>query len=323
MKESVTLRLGFVAALLIISFDLQARKIECHAGQSIRIIETRYPPAGSGIACNVTYHKPTEGVASKVLWDARNDVEYCGNKAWLLANKLENGGWICNSIYEATEGNEVVRLSRTTNGSDNADAPASPLAFRKFLEENFSVVFQAKADYYYGQDEEDCIETDCKKFFDYRSQFITEPVSFFGYNVSAETKLWMDLECDGSHCWGHLYKEREDIQKLLLPEFETGVAFNIFLKSQNDGFPDLWLPISHSSSNTVEVKLLRYVDGSYKTLAHLLAKPEPKMQAGPESDTALQAGVVTLKSSYGGESLELVYQTKDIDYEGLLLNPSE
>jgi hypothetical protein len=85
----------------------------------------------------------------------------------------------------------------------------------------------------------------------------------------------------------------------------------------------LWLPISHSSSNVVEVKLLRYQNGSYKTLAHLLAKPKPDSQAEPESKTALQAGVVTLKASYAGESLELVYQTRDIDYEGLLFNPSE
>ncbi|MGI9295613.1 MAG: hypothetical protein ACR2PS_16660, partial [Pseudomonadales bacterium] len=132
-----------------------------------------------------------------------------------------------------------------------------------------------------------------------------------------------DLECDGSHCWGHLYKEEDDIEKLLLPEFETGIAFNIFLKSQHDGFPDLWLPISHGSSNVVEVKLLRYVDGSYKTLAHLLAKPDPEVQTDPARDTTLQAGVVTLNANYKGENLELVYQTRDIDYEGLLLNPSE
>lgn len=323
MKESVTLRLGFIAALLIISFDLQARKIECHAGQSIRVIETRYPPQDSEVVCNVTYHKPTEGVASKVLWDARNDKEYCANKAWLLANKLENGGWICNSIYEATEGNEVVQSSRTTNGRDNADAPTTPLGFKEFLEQHFDVVFQAKADYYYGEDEEDCIETDCKVFFQYRNQFIAKPVSFFGYKVSAAIKLWMDLECNGTHCWGHLYKEQGNIEKLLLPELETGVAFNIFLASQHNGFPDLWLPISHGASRVVEVKLLRYQDGSYKTLAHLLAKPDPDAHAATERDDALAAGTVTLKANYAGENLKLVYQTRDIDYEGLLLNPSE
>ncbi|MGI9294959.1 MAG: hypothetical protein ACR2PS_13320, partial [Pseudomonadales bacterium] len=65
------------------------------------------------------------------------------------------------------------------------------------------------------------------------------------------------------------------------------------------------------------------VDGSYKTLAHLLARPDPEAQTDAESDTALQAGVVTLKANYAGENLELVYQTRDIDYEGLLLNPGE
>ncbi len=325
MKELVSLRLALFAALIITSANLQARKIECHSGQDLRVIETRYPPKGSGVACTVTYHKPTEGVASKELWNARNDAEYCGNKAWLLANKLEDGGWVCNFIYEAAQGNQTISASRISSGSDISNAPASPLAFREFLASEFGVVFQTQADYYYSEDKTACASTSCKRFFDYRNQLVTTPTSFIGYRVSAAIKLWMDLECNGSHCWGHLYKEEKakGIEKLLLPEFETGVAFNIFLASKNDGFPDLWLPISHSSTNTVEVKLLRYQNGSYKTLAHLLAKPKPELQLTPEQEPALQAGVVTLKANYAGDKLELVYQTQDIDYEGLLFNPSE
>lgn len=326
MKQLVSLRLAFFSALLLTtSAELQARKIECHAGQNLRIIETRYPPGDSDVACNVTYHKPTEGVASKELWSARNDTEYCGTKAWLLANKLENVGWICNSIYEATLGNQTISVSRTSDGRDISNAPASPHAFKEFLATEFGVVFKTHADYYYGDDKKACSTNGCKRFFDYRSQFITAPVSFFGYRVSSAIKLWMDLECSGSNCWGHLYKEEKakDIKKLLLPEFETGVAFNIFLQSENDGFPDLWLPIAHRGSNMVEVKLLRYQNGSYKTLAHLLAKPTPELQSIEPQEPALQPGLVTLKANYAGDSLQLVYQTADIDYEGLLLTPRE
>lgn len=329
MKERSSLQPAFLCALLVVgviaSAELEAREIKCHAGQNLRIIETRYPPRSSGVACNVTYHKPTEGVASKELWSAVNDAEYCGNKAWLLSNKLEDAGWTCNSIYETTPSNRTLSASRTTNGRDISNAPTSPLTFKEFLAAEFGVIFQTQADYYYSEDEQRCKATSCKRFFDFRSQFVSAPASFFGYRVSATIKLWMDLECNGSHCWGHLYKEEagQAIEKLLLPEFETGVGFDIFLKSTHDGFPDLWLPISHSASNTVEVKLLRYQGGSYKTLAHLLAKPTAEVPVSLAQEPALHAGIVTLRARFGGDTLELVYQTQDIDYEGLLFNPSE
>lgn len=324
MKASLLLQFTVVALLLTTSTELQARKIECRFGQHVRIIDTKYPQAKTGLACKVTYHKPTEGIDSRELWNARNDVSYCDEKAWLLANKLENGGWICNSIYEATSDNKVIYAARTTDGSANIDAPASPSGFRQLLEQDFRVIFETKAHYYYGEDNDDCIEAGCQRFFEYRNQFNSEPVAFFGYRVSNKIKLWMDLECGGSNCWGHLYKqEGQEIRKLLLPEFETGIAFNIFLKSQNAGFPDLWLPISHSSSDIVEVRLLRYQNGSYKTLAHLRASPEPELQAASKRDSGLLAGEVTLKARYEGDVVELVYETQDIDYEGLLLKPSK
>ncbi len=338
MKMLVSLRPVFFGALLLTSVltsaDVQARKIECHAGENIRIIETRYPPKDSNVACNVTYHKPTEGVTSQELWSARNDAEYCGNKAWLLANKLEANGWTCNSIYEATPANQTLSVSRRVNDRDISNAPTSPLAFREFLADEFGVVFQTQADYRYNENEQTCITTGCKRFFEYRSQLATAPVAFFGRRVTSAIKLWMDLQCNGSHCWGHLYKEQEQeqeqdqkqeaatgIEKLALPEFETGAAFNIFLKSKNAGFPDLWLPISHSDSNVVEVRLLRYQDGSYQTLAHLLAKPAAELQALDTGQSALQPGIVTLTAKYAGDSLKLVYETPDIDYEGLLFDP--
>ncbi len=330
MIQLVSLRLVLLTGLLIsavlTSADLQARKIECHAGQHLRIIETRYPPKDSGVACSVMYHKPTEKVASKELWSARNDAEYCGNKAWLLANKLEDGGWKCASIYEATQGNHPLRVSRTTHGRPISNAPTSPLAFKEFLAGEFGVSFETHEDYYYNEDAQGCTANSCKRFFDYRNQLVGAPVAFFGYRVSPAIKLWMDLECDGGQCWGRLYKEEagKDIEKLQLPESETGVAFNIFLKSTSEGFPDLWLPITHSASNVVEVKLFRYQGGSYRTLAHLLAKPKPtsELPITPTQEQALHAGVVTLTANYADDNVELVYQTTDIDYEGLLFDPS-
>lgn len=321
MEKPVAKRIVFVVTLLISSFDLQARKIECLAGEKIRIIETLYPEDNSGVVCNITYHKPTAGIASKIVWQARNDVNFCDNRAWFMANKLEKKGWTCNSVYEAVEDNEVIQSSLSINDSTSADVPTSPLTFRKFLEQQFEVDFQTKADYYYGKDQLDCIAADCKRFFDYRIQSGGEPQTLFGYKVSEKTKLWMDLECRGGHCWGYLYQEQADIEKLPLPEFVTRAPASLFLKSQHRGFPDLWLPVAHNSSNIVEVKLLRYQDGSYKTLAHLLAKSDPGMKAESKGKPAFAPGIVTLKANLDGESLELVYKTRDIGYEGLLLNP--
>lgn len=321
------MRLVFVFALSILSFDLHARNIECHAGQKIRVIETRYPAQEGDIACSVIYHKPSEGIASKTLWKARNDVEYCDEKARWLANKLENASWVCNSTDKAAAHHEIIQSSLKVSDHTSADVPSSPLEFRKFLEQHFAVDFETKADYYYGEDQEDCIATACKRFFDYRSLVANELQSFFGYKVSDDITLWMDLECRDSHCWGQLYKEQEQeqekIKKLSLPEFETDGSFSIFLKSQHQGFPDLWLPISHNSSKIVEVKLLRYYNGSYQTLAHLLAKPDPDMKVDSEHTAASEPGIVTLKANFGDESLELIYKARDIKHEGLLLNPRE
>lgn len=48
--------------------------------------------------CSVVYNKDAEGQGSEVLWTARNDGNYCAEKADGLAQKLQDFGWACTSF---------------------------------------------------------------------------------------------------------------------------------------------------------------------------------------------------------------------------------
>ena len=63
----------------------------CEHNTSKRIIRV-FNDTAAGLACEVTYEKDT---GSQTLWTARNDQEYCAQKAAEFAAKQADWGWLC------------------------------------------------------------------------------------------------------------------------------------------------------------------------------------------------------------------------------------
>ena len=71
-----------------------------HAGmvRKISIVNSDPNADAEGNACSVKYIKETEKPGEEqTLWSAKNDTEYCTEKAAGLANKLEGWGWSCSN----------------------------------------------------------------------------------------------------------------------------------------------------------------------------------------------------------------------------------
>lgn len=63
----------------------------CEHNTSKRIIRV-FKNTAEGLACEVTYEKDT---GTQTLWTARNDQEYCTQKAAEFAAKQAGWGWLC------------------------------------------------------------------------------------------------------------------------------------------------------------------------------------------------------------------------------------
>lgn len=63
----------------------------CEHNTSKRIIRV-FKNTAAGLACEVTYEKPS---GTQTLWTARNNKEYCVQKAAEFAAKQAGWGWLC------------------------------------------------------------------------------------------------------------------------------------------------------------------------------------------------------------------------------------
>ena len=65
----------------------------CKHGNQERTISIVYANADSAAPCEVTYDK---GAGTESLWQAKNDVSYCEEKAAEFVEKQRGWGWDCN-----------------------------------------------------------------------------------------------------------------------------------------------------------------------------------------------------------------------------------
>ena len=70
------------------------KKYVCTLNDSTRIIRINQFTTGD-VACNVTYKK--NQAPSAELWNARNELEYCQQRAEEFIAQQENWGWECAS----------------------------------------------------------------------------------------------------------------------------------------------------------------------------------------------------------------------------------
>lgn len=92
----------------------------CKNGSTERTIQVVKPTDGQYV-CEVIYAKPSEGVPGKMLWHARNDENFCHEKADALASRLSSAGWAC----EAQSGaNQSAAGGLTTPPPAQEQAPA-------------------------------------------------------------------------------------------------------------------------------------------------------------------------------------------------------
>ena len=72
----------------------EARETICKNGAMVRRVKLDFV---EGSSCQVSYLKETEepGGAEKVLWNAKQEPNYCQDKAQGFIDKLKGMGWTC------------------------------------------------------------------------------------------------------------------------------------------------------------------------------------------------------------------------------------
>jgi hypothetical protein len=81
----------------------------------------------SALACRVVY---TKNGASEVLWQARNDPDYCEPRVRALVAKLKNSGFACTSSDETLSSTRMESSSPVTTEDVVAAAPVKTAAVR-------------------------------------------------------------------------------------------------------------------------------------------------------------------------------------------------
>ncbi len=122
-----------LAALLMLAIgtgqaDERAKKSwECSSDGHERVLEL-YEPDGergeSALSCWVVY---TKDDASEVLWQARNDADYCEPKALALIAKLESAGFACTASYRENRPDSSPGNAPTTTDDTDVMMPPEPV----------------------------------------------------------------------------------------------------------------------------------------------------------------------------------------------------
>jgi len=73
------------------SFIADDHQFQCQLSGESRVVEVDYADQG-GLPCTVYYQKQGE---TQELWKAKNQIDYCAQKAQSFIAKLESYGWIC------------------------------------------------------------------------------------------------------------------------------------------------------------------------------------------------------------------------------------
>jgi hypothetical protein len=69
---------------------------QCKNGQMVRKVEIAQADAAQPNSCAVSYLKETETPgATQILWQAKNDKDFCASKAKAFVEKLQSMGWTC------------------------------------------------------------------------------------------------------------------------------------------------------------------------------------------------------------------------------------
>ena len=93
------MRKFYIAMILTLSSSfgyavVNSKATKCKNGQHVREVEIRHGENGS-LGCKVYYHKPTERLDSKVLWNSSHNRGFCETKMSQFLQKLEGWGWRC------------------------------------------------------------------------------------------------------------------------------------------------------------------------------------------------------------------------------------
>ncbi len=108
---------------------------QCNVGSEVRLVNISYGTHPEGGGCEVVYEKRTEGTPPKVIWRAKNDLNFCSTKLLATVGKLTAGGWQCNasgqsaapSAMTTPDADRVMPLKNAGNkaGFGAADTPSS------------------------------------------------------------------------------------------------------------------------------------------------------------------------------------------------------
>jgi len=123
------------AALLLAASSSFAQSVgeppalQCDFKSTQRLLTVVYPELEDGGGCRVIYEKPDEGIPSRVLWRASNDLEFCTRKLNLSAGKLVASGWTCSQREDAIAYSIQLAAALPAIEGDAAAAPsAAPAA---------------------------------------------------------------------------------------------------------------------------------------------------------------------------------------------------
>jgi len=115
MKRLILLATCFAAPLLAV--ESNSTMVECQKSNVIRKVEVKRTSNGTSEACEVIYHKPTEGQQPNTLWSADQQKGYCDQKAASFVQKQESWGFSCTGQASLSMGG-VLSNETGTNAAD-------------------------------------------------------------------------------------------------------------------------------------------------------------------------------------------------------------
>ena len=90
---AATLAIGSLSSSL---FAAEGSNASCKNGAMIRTVTIGTIDAAQPNSCTVSYSKETETPgATQILWQSKNDKNYCDDKAKSFVTKLTTMGWTC------------------------------------------------------------------------------------------------------------------------------------------------------------------------------------------------------------------------------------
>jgi len=121
MKVSQKVRLLILASFSAVAVSQIAsasdHSASCKNGNNVRRVEITPGEAGSPNGCSVAYFKETENPGvTQVLWSAKNNKDYCKEKAEGFVQKLSGMGWDCTGALAGgqSSGAEATTTPPTT-----------------------------------------------------------------------------------------------------------------------------------------------------------------------------------------------------------------